>query len=452
MTIFKQLAAGWLCVWFALTAEAAEPIIDRSLAEVHNEAGVSPAPICDDATFLRRLTLDLVGRVPSVGELNRFLADPDRTAAVDRLLDDAAHPQFWSRMWLSTLVGRAPRDRVETELLRRWLEEQIATHVPLDQWVFHLIAAQGVTSLHGPANFIVANRDDPVMRLSRTFLSVQLDCAECHDHPYDRWTNDDYLAMKRFFEPLTLREVSGGISVTDVGRERRDPLPVFLTGRKPQTAAWRRELALMVVQSKPFSRAMVNRTWYWLMGRGLVDPVDGWTRENQGTAPQLLEELAASLRDDGFELRRLIRRICLSDAYQRQPATAEHGDAASLQSVFAARTVRPLMPEQWLVSVAQVLDRPLPSSAEITHQTRQLLGLTRASRVENDPFEWSSSTQSLIRQLSSDIPSPLRDLDEIYLATLSRRPTIEEAELAKQHPSQSILFALVNCNEFVMND
>ncbi|MEM1068313.1 MAG: DUF1549 domain-containing protein [Planctomycetota bacterium] len=457
MTTFNRCIVGalLLAVTPSFPVQSADSLIDRALAQRHRTEKIEPASVCDDSTFLRRLTLDLMGRVPTVDELDDFLKHPDRPAAVERLLADPEHPQFWSQLWTMMLVGRTQQQRVETEVLRRWLEDQLTRGVPIDQVAFDLISAQGVTSIDGPVNYVVANRDDPVMRLSRTFLSVQLDCAECHDHPNDRWTNQDYVAMERFFEPLSLREVSGGIAVTDLGVGRREDVPVFLTGRKPQTAAWRRELAWMVVQSKPFSRAMVNRTWHWLMGRGLVDPVDGWTRENKGSAPQLLEDLAADFRHSDFQLRALIQRICLSDAYQRQPIQGDAKPtekAESMRRLFAARTVRPLVPEQWLMSVAQVLDRPLPSPVELTEQSRRLLGLNPGSQSAGDPYDWTANTQTLIRQLSGDVPPPLRDLQAMYRATLARDPTSDERVLAERYSSQSILFALVHCNEFVMND
>lgn len=453
----RSLLVGLLTMLFAglvvaSATFAGDDTIDSMLRETHRQAGVTSTPICDDATFIRRVSLDLIGRVPTVNELKRFLDQPDRTAAVDRLLASDEHSRFWSHLWTTMLVGRSQRRGIESEVLRRWMEQQLIDRVSVDQIAFDLIAAQGVTSLDGPVNYVVASRDDPVMRLSRTFLSVQLDCAQCHDHPYDRWTNDDYVAMKRFFEPVEFREVSGGVAVSDRGVNRTNEKPVFLTGRQPHTAAWRRELAWMVVQSKPFSRAMVNRTWFWMMGRGMVDPVDGLSRENPPSTPELLETLASDFRNDGYQLRPLIRRICLSDAYQRQPTTSDSTEAETMQMLFAARTVRPQLPEQWLRSVAQVLDRPLPSPVELSEQTRRLLGLSPASQPVGDPFQWSSNTQTLIRQLSGEVPPPLRELNEVYLATLGRLPTSPERALAAEHPSQATLFALVHCNEFVMND
>lgn len=452
--IFKRFCLiGLICILpFRSEVYATDPMIDSLLNEVHQQVGITPLPRCDDATFLRRLSLDLIGRVPSVTELKAFLDDPDRIGAIDQYLARNEHSQFWSQLWTTMLVGRSPRRGVEREVLRQWLASSLADQVPLNQVAFDLIAAQGVTSLNGPANFVLASRDDPVMRLSRTFLSVQLDCAQCHDHPHDRWTNSDYNGMKRFFEPLVFREVAGGVLIEDRGINEPAEKPVFLTGRRPYTAAWRRELAWMVVRSKPFSRAMVNRTWYWLMGRGLVNPVDGWSRENPGKVPDLLEALATDLRDNDYPLRVLIRKICSSQAYQRQSVAGGEVVGKKLEAFFAARTIRQQLPEQWLTSVAQVLDRPLPSQAQVAEQAVRLMGRTQASQTDNDPYDWSATTQSLINQLAGEVPPPLRGLRQIYLATLARGPTDEEIAMAKSHSSQEILFSLVHCNEFVAND
>ena len=250
------MISKWLMITCAMSVPASlssAATIDRILSERHREERIAPTAPCDDATFLRRLSLDLLGRVPTTNELKAFLVDNDRPAAIDRLLASPEHAQFWSELWTTMLVGRGQRRGVEREILRRWLEEALRLDEPLNQTAFQLISAEGVTSLDGPVNYVVASREDPVMRLSRTFLSVQLDCARCHDHPFDRWKNDDYVAMQRFYRPVQYRQVSGGIAVSDNVADDSNR-PIFLTGREPQTSAWRRELALMVVQSKPFSR------------------------------------------------------------------------------------------------------------------------------------------------------------------------------------------------------
>ncbi len=448
----SRLASLGMAIGLCVAAAAEAETIDSILATAHRRAGVHPTALCDDATFYRRLSLDLIGRVPRVEELRAFMADPDRPAAIDRLLASDEHPRFWSQLWTTMLVGRAEQRGVEHEVLRRWLEEQIADRVRLDQTCFALLTAEGVSSLDGPVNYVVASRQDPVMRLSRTFLAVQLDCAECHDHPHDRWTNQDYVAMERFYRPTQFREVSGGIAVSDSGADSRAEKPVFLTGRKPHTAAWRRELGLMVVQSKPFSRAMVNRTWHWLMGRGIVDPVDALSRDNPASVPELLESLASDLRASDFDLRTMIREICLSDAYQRSTQDDVSSEGQQQTQLFAARTPRPQMPEQWIASVAIVLDRPLPRPAELAGRARQMLGLARQATPASDPFDWNATTQTVIRQLSGEIPAPLRDVDSMFLATLARVPSTKERSLVKETRSQDTLFALVHSSEFVMND
>ena len=464
--IFSSIARRATCLaWVACAGFAVADVpsrepgrIDTLLAEIHDKAGIEPTAICDDATFFRRVSLDLIGRVPTTDELKQFLDAPDRADAVDRLLASEEHPRFWSHLWTTMLVGRGERGEVQREVLRSWIERQLSGGEALDQLAFNLITAEGVTSLSGPVNYVVASRGDPVMRLSRAFLSVQLDCAQCHDHPHDRWTNEDYELMRRFFQPTQFREVSGGIAVSDAGTGSAAQKPVFLTGRSPQTSAWRRELGLMVVQSKPFSRAMVNRTWHWLMGRGIVDPVDGLSRDNPASVPDLLEELAADLRGDRFRLAPLIRRICLSQAYQRRPVGNDSSvarDSATEKEIlrlFAARTVRPQLPEQWIASVSVVLDRPLPPPDRLADEVRQSLGLGRQATPANDPLQWTSTSQTLIRQLSSDVPAPLRDLESIFWATLARAPTPEESQWVASYPSSEVMFALVHSNEFVMND
>jgi hypothetical protein len=428
--------------------------IDALLEQAQAKAGVHATELCDDATFIRRLSLDLLGRVPTENEYLAFVAAPDRTRAVDRMLTSEEHPEFWSQLWTTMLIGRGQARYIERELLRSWLQQSLQDELPLNQMAFQLITASGVTSLHGPVNYVAASRSDPVMRLSRTFLSVQLDCAQCHDHPYDRWTNEDYVALQRFYALTRFREVSGGVAVSDEGPSQDSPLPVFLTGRRPHTSAWRQELGMMVVSSKPFSRAMVNRTWHWLTGRGIVDPVDGLSRENAAASAELLEELASDLRSESFHLRSLIRRICLSDAYQRKPpdvnATTEN--AAQQRELFAARNIRPLLPEQWIASVAIVLDQPVPSAAAIAQQASDWLGVTQQSSPAGDPFAWTANTQTLVRELADEIPAPVRDLESMFLATLARKPTKVERESAGGYNSRDIIFALVHGSEFMTND
>lgn len=451
MTSRFGLATCLVFVSTAAAATSASDSIDSILQRVYDAQQITPSKVCDDATFYRRLSLDLIGRVPTESELRSFLASPNRVAAIEGRLASDEHKRFWSQLWTTMLIGRNARKGIEPELLRLWIEEAFQDDLSLDTIAFELIAAGGVTSLFGPANYPAANRDDPVMSLTRTFLSVQLDCAQCHDHPYDRWTNSDYSSLKQFYRPTRYREVSGGISVSDDAPPQNGPSPVFLTGSKPHTLAWRRELALMVVRSKPFSRSMVNRTWYWLTARGIVDPVDGLSRDNPASVPELLETLATTLSESEFSQQDLIRRICLSKAYQREPAPGDTHENARRREVFAARTIRPLLPEQWIVSAEVVLNRPIPEPSQIAARARSLLGRGSQS-LTCDPYHWSATSQTLVRQLSLETPAPIRDLDSLFMTTLAREPDETERNMLADYSSRETLFALLHSSEFAMND
>jgi hypothetical protein len=197
---------------------------------------------------------------------------------------------------------------------------------------------------------------------------------------------------------------------------------------------------------------MVNRTWHWLCGRGLIDPVDGLSRDNPANVPELLEELSDDFRADGFRLRPLIRRICNSDAYQRQPPAKRTDQAEKQLRLFAARNVRSLLPEQWLASVAIVLDRPLPDPTELAGQVRTLSQSSPQTATDTDPYRWEPTTQTLIRQLAREIPVPPRDIEFTFLATVGRLPRSSERQMTSGYGSQATLFALVHSNEFMMND
>ena len=165
-----------------------------------------------------------------------------------------------------------------------------------------------------------------------------------------------------------------------------------------------------------------------------------------------METLATDLRRDGFSSSSLIRTVCLSNAYQRQPTLSDSSEDVTRREVFAARTVRPLTPEQWITSVDVVLDRPPLSPPQLAQRSRQLLGLRIRQAPASDPFLWTETSQTLVRQLSGPVPPPIRDLESTFLATYARKPTDEERELLAGYTSQETVFALVHSSEFAMND
>lgn len=443
-----------VCFGHPMTDAAADDApIDSILAAAYRDSGITVSETCGDLTFLRRVSLDLIGRVPTISEIKRFESNGNRTALVDQLLESEGFSRYWSQLWTTILVGRGEGNQANRESLRRWMETQFRENKPLDQIAFDLISAEGVTALDGPVNFLVSNRDDPVTPVSRIFLGVQLDCARCHDHPFDRWTQDDYVAMRRFFRTIQVREVSGGVELVDSGATgaAQNESPRFLTGARPSTGAWRREMALMTVRCRPFARAMGNRVWQLLMGRGIVDPVDGLSQSAAPSVPELHQALAEQLRSGRFDLRRLVRTICLSDAYARTESLRSTPIESEAVEKFAARRPRPLLPEQLVVSYATILNRELPSPEATNALAVEYMGRAAAKAGATDPLSLQRTSQGLLQELADDSDEAAGTIESMFLSTLTRTPEPWERGRMENVSAADMMYALLHCNEFVFS-
>lgn len=218
----------------------------------------------------------------------------------------------------------------------------------------------------------------------------------------------------------------------------------------------------MVIRCKPFARSMAGRTWHWLCAQPLVAPVDGITKNANDPGYQLLDELAATLRNGSFDQRALIAAICNSATYQRDVSLSHASDANAVSPAdattiqrhragFAVRTPRMMTPAQWLRSVAVILDRQeLIGSDAHARRVRALRGEAPAS-LGNDPFSWQSTSQSILIQLSGETTDPLADITKLYQRMLSRPPTAEELAMGNAMPSSQLLFVLMHSNEFHTN-
>ena len=430
--------------------------VDSILAEAHRMDSVKVAPLVNNHLFVRRVTLDLLGRIPTIEELEAFDSDPNYASWVNHCLSSDEFPSYWSEIWTSILIGRNPSGRVDRQALQSWLAGKFRQNESLDQIAFDLIAARGVTALDGPVNFLVGNQEDPVTAVSRAFLGVQLDCARCHDHPYDRWTQQDYTDMKRFFSPMRVREVSGGFEVLDLGTHSSDPgfVPRFLTNARPKTLAWRSELALMVVRSKPFARAMGNRIWQLLFGQGIVDPVDGLSQSAKASVPELHDALGEQLRSSGFDLRETICTICLSKAYRRSSSDISSDSKFTNQqrSLFAFRMPRPLTPEQLARSYAVVANRQMPSPDELNQSSIAFLGRSAVTAGVTDPIEFTRTSQGILRELAVNLAANHQNVESLFLSVLSRLPDEWEKNRFSSVQHDDALFALLHCNEFILCD
>jgi len=363
--------AALLCAAPALRAEdrPLREIIDAEIAAAWSKQNITPAPPASDAEFLRRVCLDLTGVIPTYDETVAFLNDKSankRQQLIDRLLDDPRYAQHQADLWDLILFGRNPPgyDTDKRDGIQRWLREQFAQNRPYDEWVRELLKAEGNSAEQGPPLYYVQYRNQPEDLnevVTQTFLGVQLQCARCHDHPYEEWTQLDFYGMAAFFARLQVVQAgkldgltkfmigeksTGDVLFTGPAKDQQpgkkgDPVkPKFLLGeplaepelpkdfkepklennkpppapqfsRKDQLAEW------VTAESNPFfAKAIANRIWAQHFGRGIVHPVDNMSPSNAPSHPALLDALAKWLVEHKFDLKAYIRELVSSQTYQ----------------------------------------------------------------------------------------------------------------------------------------
>ncbi len=355
----------------------------------------NPSPTCDDTTFLRRAYLDLLGVIPSAETARAFTADAaqdKRTRLVESLLQRGEFADFWAMKWADLLkIEERQLDQKGMTVFHKWIRDGIAANKPLDQFARELISARGSTYENPPANWWRANRD-PVTRgeaTARVFLGTQINCAQCHNHPFERWTQDDYYGWTALFARVDYKIVENKRKDTNDTREFKGdqivqfkssasvtnprtgkPAPMkLLGGPAPEVSKERDELQVLgdwMAQSPMFARTQVNRVWFHLFGRGLVEPVDDFRASNPASHPELLDALTREFIAQRYDLRWLIRTITSSRTYQlaagpANDAAANGGVASNAADElnFSKAIVRRLDAEQLLDSMSKALAAPL---------------------------------------------------------------------------------------------
>jgi hypothetical protein len=366
-----------------LSAADLAKLVDAAIDARVQEEQAREAPQADDAEFLRRVYLDLTGHVPPTDKALAFLDSRDpakRARLIDELLASPAYGKHLADLWDGLLVPHTSDNRrVRGEPLVKWLEESFNTNKPWDAMVRELITASGKQDENGAITFFLANptADKATDATSRLFLGVQLQCAQCHDHPFTAWKQTEYWGMAAFFLKVQPdmgkpKNIKDGVipSVSEGANVRRQGLPdsakmvpaKFLGGAtaslnksepyRPVLADW-----LTSPKNPYFSKAMVNRTWAQLFGRGIVNPVDDMHEGNAPSHPQLLADLADQFAANEFDLKNLTRALCLTRAYQRtSKPTSGSGEAAP--ELFARMAVKVLTPEQLFDSLSMVVRQP----------------------------------------------------------------------------------------------
>lgn len=494
--------------------------IDRRFEHHFQAEQIVPAPPASDAEFHRRVTLDLIGRIPTVAEVRAFLADDDpdkRSCLIDRLLASPEHSRHFAETWRALLLPEADSDREMRYFeagMEAWLVEFRSQRRGFDELVRDLltvpIAGPDQTpqvvlrdlNRPNPIAFIASKDAEPgklAAATTRLFLGIRLECAQCHDHPFDTWTSEQFWNQAAFFAGIERRGRGAFAPLIEAPNTRMIPVmhteatvPArFLDDTYPRTeegVSSRRALAEWITApgNPYFARAIVNRVWGQLMGVGLVDPVDDFQSANPPSHPELLDDLAEHFIAADFDLDFLYRAICRSNAYGR---TSRETDASQNDPHdFARMSIKPLSVEQLDASlllalgeeegadgspggrgrtsarriVANMFHTEPDSGPPITSILQSLM-LMNSDLVDAaaDPAK-SSRLKRVLRDYPDDIE---HQLDALYLATLSRLPTSDEAERLVAHvqdaassdPSErarrlgNVFWALLNSAEFRWN-
>lgn len=493
----------------ALPATEVAKLIDAQLAKPLAEKNVPAAAIASDGEFLRRVYLDLTGTIPTADKARAFLdsTDPDKRAKlVDELLASSEYGKRQADLWVPKLYPRDSANRfVQKEPLVKWFTEQFNQNTPWDKLVTNLVTASGSVEENPAVTYFLANRsvDKLTDTVTQHFLGVQLQCAQCHNHPFTGWKQTEYWGMATFFskvnpanpknpakggEPLKIgvTEGTGKTRLRDFFPESAKTVPAkFLGAEEPPLNAsepYRPVLAQwMTAPENPyFAKAMVNRTWALLFGVGFVNPIDNMHDDNPPSHPELLAALTNQFAASGFDVKQLIRGICLSQAYQRSSKPVTGGDAEQDQALFGRMTVKVLTPEQLYDSLNQISgsaatarQRPAPAAgqrgpvsardqfvefflagAEEANTTDYDAGIPQALRLMNNArYSGANAARSFVKPGAK----PAQVIEELYLATLSRRPTADElTRLTAFVGSGSadaygdVLWAILNSSEFTM--
>ena len=496
--------------------------IDEAIEAGWTAEQVTPSPRSSDAEFLRRVSLDIAGRIPTVDQTRRFLDSPSadkRRKLIDDLLESPGYLTNFAAMWRRALIPEASSDlrtRYMIPGFEGWIRQQLADNVSYDQFAKQILTAsptrrngQRINPYGGglsPIAYYYAKQnkaENLAAGAARVFLGVRIECAQCHDHPFDSWKREQFWSFAAFFNRSTIQRRRTSNSALNFVRklfERHEmKIPktntivqaAFLDGSKPQwnlkdeapevLADW------VTSRDNPyFARAAVNRIWAHFFGRGLVDPLDDFGASNPPSHPRLLDELAQSFADSGFDMKYLIRAITVSRTYQLSSRKTRAG--SENPRLFARMAVKGLSAEQFYDSLSRAVGRFEPYRGTRSYYVRnsprqQFLTLFRNSSdklterqtsilqalaMMNGTLTASATNVGNSRTLAAVTLFPgfktnAQRIEALYLATLSRRPRADEMagmvryvngggpEKDSNKALSDVFWALLNSSEFLLN-
>ncbi len=496
-------------VWKPMTEyNYIDALVNKKLESVK----VLPSDLCTDAEFVRRATLDLTGLPPASERVRAFLADPAESRAkraqlVDELIGSPEFVSHWAHKFADLLqVNRKLIGDKATWAYARWIERSVAQNMPYDELVRQVVTAKGSSYDDPPANYFRASKE-PVVALENAthlFLGIRFNCNKCHDHPFERWTQDQYYGLAAFWgqvgtkngaregEQVVFDKASGEVTHPKDGHVVPPTFPYEHAGKVDGDTRRERLAAWLTARENPyFARSTANRVWSYFLGRGIIDPVDDIRSGNPPSNPALLDALEKDLLDHDFDLRHLMRTIANSRTYQASFVTNEWNEDDLTN--FAHALPRRLTAEQLLDAIDIATGRTprfagvpagfranqLPDSQAEAGGFLDLFGrparetpcecerssevsLAQALNLVNGPTiaEALVDPDGRIARLLKAAPDDKTIVDEMYLAALSRLPADDERERAmaylvgdadKAEGAQDLLWALMNSPAFLFN-
>jgi hypothetical protein len=489
--------------------------VDKHVFAKLKMLSIQPSDLCTDQEFLRRAYMDACGVLPTAEEARAFLDSKDpqkRARLIDELLDRPEFADFWTLKWSDVLRSSRKSIQVKgTHVFQKWMRTHIEKNTPVDVFVRELLTANGNTFASPAANFYRIARDPTSLAetTAQLFFGIRMQCAKCHNHPFERWTQDDYYSMAAFFARVKQRKDPGDtvgnpkdsaeiIYLDRLGeviqpRTGKAIAPRFMGGKVPEIAPGqdRREVLAKWLTSPDnpfFAKSVANRIWYHLMGRGIVDPVDDFRDSNPSANDELLDALAKDFAANKFDAKHLIRTIMNSRTYQLSSKSNKFNED---DNKYFSRAVTKLhTAEQLFDALCQVTEVPekfagfplgtravqLPDG-EANHPFLKAFGqpgreltceceresdsnLGQALQLINGPSvnDRLRNPNNRVGKLMAKKLGDKEMLDELYLATLNRYPDAKEAKVLLGHVAaaenrrlawEDVHWALINCKEFL---
>jgi hypothetical protein len=505
-----------------LESRLQDAFADRLLLRQWRKLGVAPSAEADDATFLRRATIDICGTLPTPDEVAAYCADTGsdkRTRLIDRLLERPEYASYFTLKWADILQNRGAgystnKQRAGTTLFAGWIRDSLAVNKPYDQFVREILTASGSQNENPPAIWYRTVRKSPefVESVAQAFLGVRIQCAQCHHHPAERWSQADYYGLAAVFARIGRK---GGFADAEVPtdeiiylKESGDVVHPRTGAILPPRALGGQEFAVgrhddprqslarwMTAPDNPFfARTMANRLWAHFLGRGIIHPIDDARSTNPPSNPELLDALARDFVASGYDVKHLIRVIANNYAYGLE-STPQSGNAGDTQA-FARFYPRRLTAEVLLDGISQVLNIPtefpgssgkfptgtraieLPDENVAAHFLDVFGRPARTSACECERVDAPALTQALELVNSTEIQrkltaeggyaarlatcnkSPVDIAGDIFLRVLGRPPRAEEiktsvefleGESDRAEACRSLLWSLLATNEFLFN-